>query len=415
LISSARWPESMLALRIQQFRLLFAGNIAFFFVVQGQLVTRVFLAWELTHQETALASISVVVAIPMLLCSAVSGAVTDRFNRQKLIIIGQTVLLANESAVLVLLIMDALEFWHLLCFSFVAGCTFPFISPARMAIMFDIVGTKYFSNAMALSIGVVNLSRVAGPAVMGVVLDIFDVETAYMLAVGLHIVAILCMFTIRTSQPRPRSDKPLFVDIVEGFHYVFHHKSILICMIFGMLMMILAMPVRNMFVVFADEVWMVGERGFGIMIAASGVGGLIGSVWMARRSNSSSRVKMMVGSTLAFGVLLFLFSLSPVFSLAVGMLILANIFASASQTLNHTIALLLADENLKGRVSGFLSMSFGFMPLGVLPLAFAAEKVGIAFALAGSSVVLIIVAAGFYLLSPILRNLDQAVNRSSEI
>jgi MFS family permease len=399
----------MTAMQLPQFRWLFAGNIAFFFVVQGQMVTRTFLAWELTHKESTLALISMMVAVPMLLTSVISGAITDRYDHRKLIIGGQLVLLFNEVFVLVMLWLGKLALWHLLGVAFVAGCTFPFIMTARMVITFDIVGANHFGNAMALSNGVINLSRVAGPAVIGIVLDVFDARAAYLLGVVLFVLALLCMLPIHPNKPVKSVDKPLLGDVAEGFRYVLDHRAILICIGFGLLPMVLAMPVQSLFVVFSDEVWQVGERGFGTMVAASGVGGVIGSMWVAGRGDRPNRLKVMVVSVLLFCLMLMLFSLSPVFWFALLALVLANIFVSASQTIGNTITLLLADANMKGRVSGLMGMSFGLTPLGVIPLAFAAEKFGVAIAVTGACVVLMALVTGFYYASATLRNMDRHV------
>ena len=410
--NASGWPAALVSLSIPQFRWLFAGNIAFFFVVQGQIVTRVFLAWHLTGQETALATISLAVAVPMLLASTISGAVADRVNRRLLVLIGQFILLLNEAVVLSLLMLDALQFWHLIAVSFITGCAFPFIMPARMVIIFDIVGPKYFSNAMALASGVINLSRVAGPAFMGLVLDVFDAKVAYLVAVILHGVALLCLLGIKVTPVKRTEKKALFAETVEGLRYVMGSKPILVCLVFGLLSMVLSQPIQSLFVVFSDEVWHVGERGFGMMIAASGAGGLIGSMWVAWRGERANRVRAMIVSTGIFAVLLCGFSLAPGFLLALVALTLANVCASVSQTLNSTIMLLLADENMRGRVSGLMGMSFGLTPLGVIPIAFAAEIFGVDRAVAGASVVLLILTGFFYLRSQTLRLMDK---RAQEI
>ena len=117
----------------------------------------------------------------------------------------------------------------------------------------------------------------------------------------------------------------------------------------------------------------------------------------------------MVVSVLLFAVMMIVFSLSPVFWLALIALILANIFVSASQTIGNTVTLLLADANMKGRVSGLMGMSFGLTPLGVIPLAFAAETFGVATAVAAACVVLMLLVTGFYYSSATLRNMDTHV------
>ena len=111
----------------------------------------------------------------------------------------------------------------------------------------------------------------------------------------------------------------------------------------------------------------------------------------------------------ADGVLLLCFGLSAPFYLGLLMLFLANIFASASQTFNHTAMQVLVDDAVRGRMSAFIVMSFGLTPLGVLPLAFAAERIGIAAAVVAASAALIAVVLLFYALSPTLRRMDQSV------
>lgn len=81
---------------IVQFRWLFFGNVAFFFAMQGQMLTRSLLAWELTGQATSLAYINLVVAIPLIFASLLGGAITDRVERRRLVVIGQSLIVANE-------------------------------------------------------------------------------------------------------------------------------------------------------------------------------------------------------------------------------------------------------------------------------------------------------------------------------
>jgi predicted MFS family arabinose efflux permease len=139
--------------------------------------------------------------------------------------------------------------------------------------------------------------------------------------------------------------------------------------------MFLAMPFQNLLVVFADEIWQVGEQGLGTLMAVSGLGGVMGSIWVARRGEQTDRVKLMAMSTLLFGVLLMVFAMTKQFYLALLPLFLANACASASQTLNNTASQLLVDDNQRGRMSAFMMMTFGLTPLGVLPLAYLAQIV----------------------------------------
>lgn len=388
-----------------------ASNAAFFLAMQGQVLTRTFLAWELTQQEMSLAYINIAFAIPMLLFSLIGGAVSDRIERRKLILIGMTIVTINEFCVLLLLLNNALEFIHLIIAGVVGGMVIPFIMPARTAIVYRLVGPNILGNAMAISSGVVNLSRVIGPALMGFAISLYSTPGAYIIAVALFITSVLCMLGVSHSrQTSKNQSKPrISQDVIQGLKYITQFRPLLVCVLFGLAPMFLAMPFQNLMVVFADQVWQVGERGLGIMMGLSGLGGVIGSVWVAQRGERIDRVNIMTINAMLFGLLLIAFALAENFYLALVPLVIANACASASQTLNNTAAQLLVDDQQRGRMSAFMMMAFGLTPLGVLPLAYLAQLIGVQWSTVTGCLLLLIVISGFYLSSATLRNMDQTV------
>jgi len=400
-------PQAFIALGSRPFRWLLAGHMTFFLAMQGLILTRSILAWELTGSELSLAYINMAVAIPMVFGAFIGGAVTDRVERRQLVIIGQMLILLNESIILLLLFFNKLEFWHMLGTAFIVGCIFPFVMPARMAIVYNVVGKALLPNAMALTAGGMNLARVLGPAMAGLLIHFITIKGAYFFSVMLYAVSSACMLKLPACYPEGREEKPLFADMVYGFKYVLGHRQILVCLIFGMLPMLLAMPTQNLLVVFSsDQVWDVGERGLGMMMSVMGIGGLVGALWVARMPHNVNRVKLMFITALAFAVFLAGFSLTPWFYLALLPLLVANIFANASQTLNNTALQLLVDDSVRGRMSSFIMMSFGLTPLGVLPIAYLSEQIGAPWAVFTACFLLFVLVTGFYLFSPTLRSLD---------
>jgi hypothetical protein len=141
-------------------------------------------------------------------------------------------------------------------------------------------------------------------------------------------------------------------------------------------------------------------------MAIGGIGGVLGSIWILRRGDNASRLKLMLGSTAAFGVLLAIFVEIDSFYLALFPLLLANMCVSASQTINNASIQILVDDSVRGRMSSFMMLSFALTPIGVFPLAIAADNIGAANALFGACMILLATVAAFYLFSPTLRNLD---------
>ena len=404
-------PAALDVFAITQFRWLFFGNVAFFFAMQGQMLTRTLLAWELTGEATSLAYINLVVAFPLIFASVLGGAITDRVERRQLVIFGQTLITANELFILILLLQGKLEFWHMLCTAFVAGCAFPFIMPARMAITMKVVGSQRLQSAMGFQSGAMNLNRILGPAVMGLIVAQFSYEAAYYLSTALYSLAIVCMFGV----DRSRSDesgakkKPLLEDIALGFSYIRANRPVLICLLFGLLPMFLAMPFQNILVMLAEQAWNVSESGVGTMMATGGAGGVVGALWVVKRGDDAGRMKMMLGSTIAFGVCLAIFVLTPVFTIALFPLLAANVFANASQTVNNAAIQLLVEDRMRGRMSSFMMLSFGLTPIGVFPMAVVADNFGAVSAILGASALLIAITIVFFLLSKTLRALDRSI------
>lgn len=378
------------------------------------MLTRSILAWDMTGEATALAYINLVVAIPIIFASMLGGAITDRVERRQLVITGQCLILGNEVFILILLLTGMLEFWHMLVTAFVAGCAFPFIMPARMAITATVVGPQRMQRAMAYNGSVLNLSRVAGPACMGVIIAQFSIAAAYVFSITLYTIAIGCMFGVHTSRSTPKGTprKALLADIAQGFNYIGQKKPVLICLLFGLLPMLVAMPFQSILVMLAEQAWNAGESGVGILMAVGGVGGVLGSLWIIKRGDTPRRLKLMLVSTLSFAVLLGVFARTGNFFLALAPLLVANICASAAQTVNNASVQLLVDDSFRGRISSFMMMSFGLTPIGVFPLAIAADNVGAINAITGASVILVVSVVVFYFSSKTLRRLDEHIGNA---
>lgn len=386
-------------------------------VLHGQMLARSVLAWELTQDEMSLAWINLAFAIPMILLAFPGGALNDRINRLELLRVSQVILVINEAVVWLLLLSGKLQFWHLLVSGLIGGSVFPVVLPARNATIFNIVGGKLLGSATALSMTVMNITRVIGPAASGLIIAGYGIDAAYALAVTLSVLALV------TALPIPTSLSPSFVreaqqnilqDAVEGVHYILERKTIIVSIAFGFLPLMLLIPLQNLMVLFTTQVWPVGEYGLGLLLAVAGLGGTVGSFWVASRGENTQRVKLMVVSMLLYAALSIAFSVQANFYVALVLLFVAHCGAAISTTLNNTAIQLLTDDEQRGRVSSITMAVLGFAPLAVVPMSWIAKHWGIATSVSLTSLILLISALLLYGLSDTMREMDLHVEAARQ-
>ena len=401
-----RMPKGFEALACLPFRWLIGALLCFFLGMQGQLLVRSLLAWELTHSELSLGYVNLVVAVPMVLMSFFAGAIIDRVERRKLLIITQLLIMANELLLLTLIMLGQLTFPVLLGSSFLMGVLFPFVMPTRAAMVFGMVGRDLLGNAMALQSATMNVGRIVGPAVTGALIPLLTLKGAYAVAILLHLIATVTTFKLPLSYPEHKAKKSLLGDMLYSFTYIGQHRPIMLVLLFGLFPLLLMLPAHSMLVVFADDVWRVGEDGLGLLMAMVGAGGISGAFIVARFGNPLSRTRWMLATAALFGVVLAVFTQSPWFYLALVLMLCASMLNGITQTMNNTIVQLLAHNEVRGRMSSMMMLSLGLTPLGVLPVALAAERFGVADTMFFACLIMLVIVALLYGLSPTLRHLD---------
>jgi len=411
---SSGFSQATASLSNPEFQKIFGSNMAFFLAMGGQSIVRPLLAFELTGNKLDLGIVSVAMAIPMMILSPFGGVLADRMERRKLIILAQAFAMASEILILVLILTGRLEFWHLTVTSGMMGCALPLIMPARSAIVVNIVGKKGLGPAMALNMAGVNVTRVLGPAMTGFLIPVIEMRGVYAMNILLYGIALLMMATVQRMPP-PHVANPASVmhNLMDGFRYVGTNRLVLMLLLFGLVPMFLAMPFQTLLVAFSEEVWQVGPRGLGILYASSGIGAVVGSLWIAARAPEAGRQRMMIVSVILFGTFLTIFCASPYFGPAVFLVFVANIFASTFSTLNNVAIQLVIPDSVRGRISSFLMMSVSVPLLGNLPVAAVAQEVGAPLAVGGAAVLAVSAAITFYLSSPELRNLDEHVRHAA--
>lgn len=390
-----------------QFGWLLAGNTAMFFGFFSTLLLRSLLAWELTGDEMALAYINLVAALCMFASSLVAGVIIDRFERRRLIMVAQLIVVAAETTVLGLLLLDQLSFTALIASAVAASIAFPFIMPSRTAMLVDAVGYGALSRANALIGGGVNVARMASPAALGFIIDANGFVLGYLLLLSLHILSLGCTVALRDYPAKGGSEHRFWQEFSDGFRYIASRGSLTMAIVFGLLPMLVVVPLQNLMVIFVDEIWGQSGTGLGIMMAAMGIGGLLGSLLTALFKEANFVLPLGV-STLALALMLSAFAYTPSFMMAA--LLVVGIYgcSAVSQTLVGTACQVMTEDRVRGRVTTITMMSMSLSPLATLPLAFASKNLGASSALTLTAALLALAALLIWWLSTAFRQIDSA-------
>lgn len=409
---SSRNPFSAL-FQNSQFRWLFMGNTSMFFGFFGSILLRSLLAWQITNDELALGYINLVTAACMFGSSLLAGTVVDRLDRRTLLLFAQVAVLLSELTVAVLLALGQLNFIFLVVTATATSIAFPFIMPVRTAMLVDTVGKVRLGKATALVTTGVNLARMISPALVGIFSDSLGLLFCYGFLIALHGVSLWYTFLLRPPAVVQTTRQSFLAETLEGFLYIFRNGSMGLAILFGVLPLLVVVPLQNLMVVFVEELWHGGGSGLGIMMATMGLGGLVGSLIMPLVS-SRSLVLPMVASTLFMAVMLILLAFTDQFWLAC--VLVLGIYAGSvlSNTLVTTAVQLMADDHIRGRVTTISLMSVSLSPMGTIPMAYATKQIGAVWAISIAGLALALVVVLLWALVPAFRRIDNSVVHEHE-
>jgi len=414
-----QWSRTFTSLAERDYAWYFGGNIAFFMAMQMNMILRGFLAYDLTGSAVALGIISVTTAFPMLFVAPIGGVVTDWFNKRTLLIGAQTIVALVNLGMTVLILMDLVQFWHLMVAAVGTAGTMSVVMPARQALAPQLVPQHKLMNAISLQMGGQNVTRIIGPALGAVLIAPFGVGVAYAVTVTLFFIGILCMIPLpsagMSSREGNETPRDFRKDLGGGFQFVADSPLFRMLLMTALVMPLFAFPIMQLLPVFAADVFHNEDIGLGVLAAAGGVGGLVGSLIAANLDNVQAKGRIMLAGSLLMAVAMFSFALTPWLVAAALVLALGNVGQMLFMTTNNTVIQARVPEEYRGRVMSMLMMSFGLSPLGVLPVTIAADTIGVQAAVAMSMAVFIGLVILVFTLSSRLRDLRLAQFAEAEL
>jgi len=367
------------SLRYRNYRLFFYGQSISLIGTWIQRITVPWLVYRLTGSVFLLGLVGFAGQIPTFLMSPFAGVLIDRWNRHKILVVTQILALIQAMVLALLFYEKTISVWHIAILSIFLGIINAFDMPARQSFVVDMIEKKEdLGNAIALNSSMVNSARLIGPSIAGVLISLTGEGMCFLInAISyLFVIAFLLMMKI---SPRKIAiqDTNVFQKFKEGFRYTFGSIPIRYIILLLALVSLMGMPYTVLMPVFAKTILHGGSHTFGFMMGATGIGALMGAVYMASRKNAAGLEKFIPWFAAIFGLGLILFSLSTNFILSLFLLFITGFGMLMQMTSSNTILQTIVDDDKRGRVMSFYTMAFmGTAPFGSLLAGALASKVG---------------------------------------
>ena len=318
--------------------------------------------------------------------------------------VAQVLLAGLALSVAALLATGVLQVWHLVVVAMLNGAVWSVNLPGRQAFISELVGEERLVNAMSLNSAAFNLTSIGGPLLAGFLLEGIGPAGVYFLITACYGYVVFTLTHVPKSRVTGTGERAsVLQDMVEGYQFIRKDPAIVSVLLLGLIPTLFGWPYMTFLPVFAKDVLSMDASGLGVLTAASGFGALLGTMVLAFLGNFPRKALTMVGVTFAFGVMLIAFANSTNVVVSLVAIAVMGVFSVGTWTLSAALLQILTPMEYRGRIMGLVTMSWGLMPLGTLPLSLLADAVSAPFALTVSATVMIAVTLLLFLLRPNLR------------
>jgi MFS family permease len=391
--------EETSALSNPNLRLYYSGQIVSMIGTWMQQMALSWLVYRLTNSAFMLGVIGFATMAPSFLLSPVAGLIADYSkSRHRLVILTQCLAMLQAGALAAVVLTGHVQIWHLVVLGVFMGIINAFDMPTRQTFLIDMLRSPAeLPNAIAINSSIFTLTRLIGPAVAGFCIATLGEGPCFLINAVSYIAVIIALLFIRPRQAeRKKSENTFFEDFKAGFVYAFGFRPIRALIVLMALVSLFGMPYAVLLPAFAKDVFHGNATTLGWLTAASGVGSLMGALYLASRKGVVGLGRWVLISCTIFGAGLVLFGLSHSFYLSLFLLVFVGFGGMVQMAASNTMLQSIVEEDKRGRVMSIFTMAFmGLAPFGAMIAGALATHIGTGYTVMCSGIACLLLAAGF--------------------
>ena len=399
-------PAMLRALRHRNFRLFFTGQgISLIGTWMTRLATA-WLVWRLTESPEMLGLIGFAGQLPTLLFTSVAGVWADRLNRHRLLLVTQVLAMLQSFALAALLFLGTIEIWQIFILQLLQGFIDAFEMPTRQALLVDLIEDRAdLSNAVALNSSMVNGARLIGPAIAGLLIAWVGEGWCFFIDGVSYLAVIGSLLAMQVAlRPHIEKRKRVLHELNDGLRYAFGFMPISAILLLLAVIGLAGIPYRVLMPMIASQTLHGGAHTLGFLMAAMGVGALIGALYLATRNTVLGLGRLIPVAAALFGVGLMGVGLSRWLSLSLLIMVLMGIGFMIHLAASNTLIQTLVREEMRGRVMALYTTAIlGMATIGSLLAGAIAGVIGATWTMVGGGIICLIAALIFGYKLPGLR------------
>jgi MFS family permease len=344
--------------------------------IQG--VTLSWLVYDLTSSGTMLGTLNLVRSIATVGLAPIAGVAIDRLPRRGLLYATSIWLFFLSFALGLILLGNPTVVWPLFVFSFLGGVGRAVSMPLRQTIVFSIVPRSQTPSAVALVQTGWAVMRSIGPAIGGFLILWFGPAGNFFVQAGAYALVTLTIVKLNLPREKPNVQKAkIRGSFREGLKYVLSEPTTLAFTLMGWVLPLFIIPNFSALPpIYAKDVFDGGPDTLGALLSAVGIGGIAGGFVTASLGKLERRGLLQLASLLLLSLSFIAFAFSTELWMGLLLMGLAGFFEMIYLTTNSTLLQLSIPDELRGRVTGIISLRSGLMPVGAFIAGIGSDLIG---------------------------------------
>ncbi len=377
--AGANWKFALRALRHRNYRLFFTGQTVSLIGTWMTQVATSWLVYRLTGSAWLLGIVGFASRIPTFVLGPFAGVWVDRWNRHRTLVVTQILSMLQSFALAWLALAGIITIREIIWLGLAQGVINAFDMPARQAFVIQMVEDRAdLGNAIALNSSMVNLARLLGPSIAGVIIAAVGEGYCFLIDGFSYLAVIASLLAMRIAAVEPRTaEKAIWHELKEGWNYVTSFVPIRSILMLLALISLVGMQYTVLMPIFAGQVLHGGAHTLGFLMGASGVGAIAGGMFLATRKSVLGLGRLVPLASATFGAGLISLGLSRYLWLSLALMLFIGGAMMTQMAASNTILQTIVEDDKRGRVMSFYSMAFlGMAPFGSLLAGALAHQIG---------------------------------------